>query len=144
MTGEQKLTLGDTTITLYLEPGHTPGALDLMIPVTDPGQPHLVSFVGGTGIPHGMDALLQYKKNFVQFFKAGEDLNVDAMISNHPWFDNTFTDGGKTDKYTRSLSRKASDPNPWVVGQSEYVNAMMADLECLESSIARLRETDAQ
>ena len=31
-TDGQKLTLGDTTVTLYITPGHTPGTLSVLIP----------------------------------------------------------------------------------------------------------------
>ena len=36
------LKLGNTTITLYLTPGHTPGTTSLVFPVTDNGQMHQV------------------------------------------------------------------------------------------------------
>ena len=45
----QKLTLGDTTLTFTLTPGHTPGTVSTLIPVTDNGTPHLVAEWGGTG-----------------------------------------------------------------------------------------------
>ena len=48
-TDGQKLTLGDTTLTLYLTPGHTPGTISTLIPVKDAGQPHLAAEWGGTG-----------------------------------------------------------------------------------------------
>ena len=44
----QKLTLGDTTLTLYLTPGHTPGTISTLIPVKDIGRPHLMAAWGGT------------------------------------------------------------------------------------------------
>ena len=48
-TDGEKLTLGDTTLRLYLTPGHTPGTISTLIPVTDHGQRHLVAEWGGTG-----------------------------------------------------------------------------------------------
>ena len=36
-TDGQKLTLGDTTLTLYITPGHTPGTISALIPVKDNG-----------------------------------------------------------------------------------------------------------
>ena len=47
-TDGQKLTLGDTTLTLYLTPGHTLGTISTLIPVKDGGTPHLVAEWGGT------------------------------------------------------------------------------------------------
>src|SRR5439155_13476037 len=43
------LTLGDTTLTLYLTPGHTLGTISTLIPVKDNGKPHLAAEWGGTG-----------------------------------------------------------------------------------------------
>jgi len=48
-TDGQKLTLGDTTLTMYLTPGHTPGTISTIIPVRDNGRPHVVAEWGGTG-----------------------------------------------------------------------------------------------
>ncbi len=48
-TDGQKLTLGDTTITIYLTPGHTLGTMSTLIPVKDNGKQHLVAEWGGTG-----------------------------------------------------------------------------------------------
>jgi metallo-beta-lactamase class B len=48
-TDGEKLMLGDTTLTLYLTPGHTLGTVSVLIPVKDNGKPHLVAEWGGTG-----------------------------------------------------------------------------------------------
>ena len=58
-TDGQKLTLGDTTVTLYKTPGHTLGTLSTLIPVTDNGTPHVAASWGGTAFnwmaqPHGL------------------------------------------------------------------------------------------
>ena len=42
-TDGQRLTLGDTTLTLYLTPGHTPGTISTLIPVRDQGRPHIAA-----------------------------------------------------------------------------------------------------
>ena len=47
-TDGYKLTLGDTTLTLHLTPGHTPGTISTIIPVKDQGRPHVVAEWGGT------------------------------------------------------------------------------------------------
>src|SRR6202161_131926 len=49
-TDGQKLTLGDTTITLYITPGHTPGTISTVFPVKDNGIPHLAALWGGVGL----------------------------------------------------------------------------------------------
>ena len=47
-TDGQRLTLGDTTITMYLTPGHTLGTISTVIPVKDGGTPHTAVAWGGT------------------------------------------------------------------------------------------------
>ena len=48
VTDGQKLTLGDTTLTLYLTPGHTEGTISTIVPVRDGGQRHVAAAWGGT------------------------------------------------------------------------------------------------
>src|ERR1043165_5626987 len=47
-TDGQKLTLGDTTLTIYITPGHTDGTLSFIFPVKDHGQTRVVAYGGGT------------------------------------------------------------------------------------------------
>jgi hypothetical protein len=47
----QKLTLGDRTMTLVNIPGHTPGALGVIVPVTHNGTPHVVMTFAATQMP---------------------------------------------------------------------------------------------
>ena len=44
----QKITLGDTSVTLIATPGHTPGTLSMIFTVKDNGKPLTVAYSGGT------------------------------------------------------------------------------------------------
>jgi len=55
ITDGQKLTLGGTALTFYLTPGHTPGTISFLVPVTDHGKPHLLSFWGGSALPRALE-----------------------------------------------------------------------------------------
>jgi len=59
-TDGQKFTLGDTTLTLYITPGHTPGTISALIPVKDNGKPHLAALWGGTGLNADRESLQSY------------------------------------------------------------------------------------
>ena len=59
-TDGQKLTLGDTTITLYITPGHTPGTISVVFPVKDNGTPHLAALWGGVGLNTDKESLQKY------------------------------------------------------------------------------------
>ena len=51
VTDGQKLTLGDTTVTIALTPGHTPGTLAILVPVKHRGQTHTALIMSGTQMP---------------------------------------------------------------------------------------------
>jgi metallo-beta-lactamase class B len=138
VTDGQKLTLGDTTVTLYITPGHTPSTISSIIPVTDHGQPHTVSFWGGTNLYVGADAVKQYRQSLARFIKIGEEAKVDGYISNHTYFDHSFTDG-ETDKFGQLKTRKAGDPNPFITGTDSFVRYEMVNYECAEANEARLQ-----
>ena len=40
-TDGMKLTLGDTTLTLYITPGHTPGTISTLVPLKDGNDSHV-------------------------------------------------------------------------------------------------------
>ena len=65
-TDGQKLTLGDTTITIYITPGHTGGTLSFLVPVKDHGVPHLAMEWGGTALSaqhvEGNAAVLHFER----------------------------------------------------------------------------------
>jgi metallo-beta-lactamase class B len=121
----QKLTLGGSTVTMYHTPGHSPGTISALIPVTDRGHPHLVSFVGGTAFPRNADAAKQYLASFRRFTNLGWDAGADAMISNHP-----YVAGGHTAAYA-SMFRGPNDANPFVAGEDGYLRFMGAYEKCL-------------
>src|SRR5215471_2876381 len=51
----QKITLGDTSVTLVFTPGHTPGTLSAIFTVKDNGTPLTVAHSGGTAFIVGND-----------------------------------------------------------------------------------------
>ena len=141
ITDGQKLTLGETTITFYITPGHTPGTVSMLLSVTDHGQPHLLSFWGGSAIPRDftptgttgrMDAgMLAYKESFSRFFKLGEDASVDGYIANHPYRDLTFVDG-KNDRIAKNAARKQGEPSAFI-NRETYIRYMSVAMECIDA-----------
>jgi metallo-beta-lactamase class B len=81
----QKLTLGDTTITMYLTPGHTMGTISLMIPVKDNGKTHMAAFWGGTALSRTSpyDNLVAYSSSAQKFEKVAAQAGADVLLSNH-------------------------------------------------------------
>jgi metallo-beta-lactamase class B len=129
-TDGQKLTLGDTTITLFVTPGHTPGTLSALIPVRDGGRTHLAALWGGTGLNPDRESISTYIKSAQRFDGIVQQAGADIILSNH-----TDWDGSKV--YLPLLAaRVPGAPNPYVVGTPAVRRYLKVAEEC---ATARLR-----
>jgi metallo-beta-lactamase class B len=136
-TDGQKLTLGDTSITMYFTPGHTPGTISTLIPVKDQGQPHLAAQWGGTGFnftitpdhakPYWFET---YARSASHFAEAVAASGADVHIANHPNQDNAAA------KLKALAMRKPGDPHPFVVGNATILRYLTMVRECSEAGLA--------
>jgi metallo-beta-lactamase class B len=144
-TDGQRLTLGDTTLTLYLTPGHTLATISTLIPVKDGGKPHLAALWGGTGFnwlrsrttyitPDRPDQFWfeTYRNSAERFRGIVQKAGADIILSNH-----TNTDGSKT-KLAALAKRKPGDPHPYVIGNDSVVRFLTVADECAKAGLARL------
>ena len=140
----QKLTLGDTTLTMYLTPGHTLGTISTLIPVKDNGTPHLVAEWGGTMFnwlrnrsayitPERPDRFWfeTYSQSARRFRDIVRSAGADALISNH-----TAYDGSKT-KLPAVQRRKPGEPNPYVIGTERVQRYLTTVDECAQAGLRR-------
>ena len=135
VTDGQKLTLGDTTITMYITPGHTPGTISYLIPVKDNGVPHLVAEWGGTAFnfPRSPEAFKTYAASAERFGDIVARAGADAIISNHSDYD-----GSKT-KIPALRARKAGDRNPYVIGNDAVKRYQTVAAECAKAWEIRMK-----
>jgi metallo-beta-lactamase class B len=138
VTDGQKLTLGDTTLTMYLTPGHTPGTISTIIPVKDNGRPHVVAEWGGTGFNFTVSPdkprsywYETYAKSSDHFRDVVKKSGADVLIANHP-----EQDGAKA-KLAALAMRKTGAPNPYVIGNDSVTRYVTMVGECARAS--RLR-----
>ena len=131
VTDGQKLTLGDTTITMVITPGHTAGVVSIIVPVKDNGIPHVLGLWGGTGPGTGMEMLKVYPLAVKHFFEYTDPAKVDVTISNHPFVDNSL------ELMAGLRNRKPGEPNPFVIGQENFKRYMNVIGECSEVWLAR-------
>ena len=66
-TDGQKLTLGDTTVTMYFTPGHTPGTISMLMPLMDGSRRHVGTIWGGNNFG------FQYFKDRAEAFRTYSD-----------------------------------------------------------------------
>jgi metallo-beta-lactamase class B len=132
-TDGQKLTLGDTTLTFYLTPGHTLGTVSVLIPVKDNGKPHLVAEWGGTGFnfQHSRERFQTYVDSAARFGDIVARAGADALIANH-----TNLDGSKI-KIPALATRKPGEEHPYVIGKDAVRGYVKVAEECARASLLR-------
>jgi metallo-beta-lactamase class B len=131
-TDGQRLTLGDTTLTLYITPGHTPGTISTLIPVTDNGTPHLAALWGGVGLNSDRESVQTYIASARRFSDIVRQAGADIILSNH-------TDWDQSKINLPLLKQRAPGiPNPYVVGNERVVDYLTVAQECATSRIVGL------
>ncbi len=108
------ISLGETNIKVLLTPGHTKGAISLVINTTDNNIDHDVSIWGGTGLPNTLEENKKYLKSLNYFESFAIKNGVDAQISNHPFVNNLLDDM----KLLRL--RKSTEKNPLILTTEEF------------------------
>jgi metallo-beta-lactamase class B len=144
VTDGQKLTLGDSTLTLHLTPGHTLGTISSLIPVRDGGKPHVAAYWGGTAFnwvtnragyitPERPDSFWfgRYIDSAQRFRQLATAAGADVLLSNHTAFD------GSTTKLPAMASRRPSDAHPYVIGPAAVARYLTVAEECAKAG--RLR-----
>jgi metallo-beta-lactamase class B len=131
-TDGEKLTLGDTTITIYITPGHTGGTLSFLVPVKDRGESHLAMEWGGTALSGNTskEMLQSYISNAGRFQDIADGSGADVIIGNHTEYNDALA------RLERTKARKPGEPNPWVVGKGEVRNYLTVVQECAKSWLA--------
>jgi metallo-beta-lactamase class B len=139
-TDGYKLTLGDTTLALYLTPGHTPGTISTIIPVRDGNTRHVAMLWGGTGFNwrSGSPRYIQPKtpatfwyENYANSARKMRDISAkagaDIVLSNHPQYDNSTT------RLPMMAKRTAGQPNPYVIGKESVDRFLTVAEECAKA-----------
>jgi len=132
-TDGQKITLGDTTVTLVPTPGHTPGTLSMIFQVKDQGRPLTVAYSGGTAFnfPNDVPHFDTYIASQRKISAAAAAANATVLMTNHSEFDNAVT------KIKLMAARKAGEPHPFEVGRDAVVRYFKVMEECAQ--VARLK-----
>ena len=130
-----ELELGETTLTLHLTPGHTPGTISTLIPVRDGASEHVAALWGGTAfnfMGRGEDArwFREYIASAERFGRLAAEAGADVILSNHTRYD------GSTVKLPELRSRREGDPHPYVIGAESVARYMTVATECARAGLA--------
>jgi metallo-beta-lactamase class B len=115
-TDGMKVTLGETTVTTWATPGHTPGTLSYTFTVFDRGRPVNVSYSGGTAFNFPNRTPDPGIRNFQTYIDSQKHMAAQAaatgatvILSNHSEFDNAFNKN-------RMIAGRGNGPHPYEVG----------------------------
>jgi metallo-beta-lactamase class B len=131
----QKITLGNTSVTLIATPGHTPGTLSMIFAVKDNGKPLTVAYSGGTAFnfPSTAANFDTYIKSQSKMDAAAAAANATVFMSNHSEFDSATT------KIRMLASRKPGEAHPFEIGKEAVARYFIVTGECAQA--ARLKLT---
>jgi metallo-beta-lactamase class B len=128
-TDGQKFTLGDTTLTLYITPGHTPGTISVVFPVKDNGTPHLAALWGGVGLNTDRESVQTYIRSVQRFSGIVRQAGADIIFANH-----TDWDRSKINLAVLAI-RTPGSANPYIVGNAKVVNFLKVAEECATARV---------
>jgi metallo-beta-lactamase class B len=128
-TDGMKITLGGRTVTLYLTPGHTPGAISGIFQVHDHGKPLTVAYSGGTefnfvnDVPH-FDTYLDSVRRFAGIAAAA---GATIIMGNQSQFD------GAALKLRMLADRRPGEAHPLDVGAAAVARYFKIENECAQA-----------
>jgi metallo-beta-lactamase class B len=135
ITDGMKLTLGDTTLTMYQTPGHTNGTVSTLIPLRDGTTRHIGALWGGTLFNFGPDAarFRSYAESAAKFREIATAAGADVLLSNHTDYD------GTKQKLPALAQRRAGAPHPYVVGNDSVRRYLTVANECAQAALASVQ-----
>jgi metallo-beta-lactamase class B len=130
----QKITLGDTSVTIVTTPGHTPGTLSMIFTVKDGGRPIPVAYSGGTAFnfPSTVPNFDTYIKSQAKMAAAAAAVHATILMSNHSEFD------GAVSKIKMLAARKPGEPHPFELGEQAVARYFTVTTECAEAQRLKL------
>ena len=132
----QVLIVGDTKITVLHTPGHTPGTISVVFPVTQDGQKHMAVLMGGVGPRGDVAAHRGAIDGLERMLQFGRTAGVDVMFQIHEMFEDPIAMQAIIDAPTR----KRGQLNALVLGQQRFQTYGQMLQACWRARIAILEE----
>ena len=139
-TDGMKITLGGTTVTIWLTPGHTPGTMSYTFTVLDHGKPVNVAYSGGTAFNFVNNTPDPGIKNFQTYIDSQKHMAEKAaasgatvLLSNHSEFDNAVNKN-------RMLAGRGKGPHPYEIGADWVQRYFQVMQGCARAAQLRLEQ----
>jgi metallo-beta-lactamase class B len=126
----QKFVVGDVTFNFYVTPGHTPGTVSTIFRTTHNGEPHVIAFYGGGGMPQTADNKRLQIKSQGRFIELAKAAGADVLLANHQTQDGSLVK-------LEELRNRLPGMHPYVIGTDAVVRYYRVQQECARVSLAR-------
>ncbi|HZN26951.1 MAG TPA: MBL fold metallo-hydrolase [Burkholderiales bacterium] len=143
-TDGMKITLGESTVTIWLTPGHTPGTLSYTFAVVDRGKPLNVAYSGGTAFNFVNDRPDPGIRNFQtyidsqrHFAKQAAATGATVLLSNHSEFDSAVNKN-------RMIAGRGDGPHPYELGAGAVQRYFQVMQGCARAAQLRLEQKLAE
>jgi metallo-beta-lactamase class B len=143
-TDGMKITLGGTTVTIWLTPGHTPGTLSYTFTVVDRGKPVNVAYSGGTAFNFVNNTPDPGIRNFQTYIDSQKHIAEKAaatgatvILSNHSEFDNAVNKN-------RMLAGRGDGPHPYEIGSDLVQRYFRVMQGCARAAQLKLEQRAAE
>lgn len=105
-----KIKTGSVIFHVIATPGHSPGCMSFIFPVTDNGETHMAGIMGRSAVwPTQVETRLY--KSSIEYFKAfAQAAKCDVGLAFH----------SQESDFAKLRIRKPGEPNPLVIGQKKF------------------------
>jgi metallo-beta-lactamase class B len=126
------LRLGDTVLSFYLTPGHTPGSISVIFPVKDGNATYNAMFWGGTNFESARTAadLRKVAARIDQMRIIARKRRVFVHISNHNRYDRSL------DKVMRMQAPGYAGTNPFLLEPETVDRSLSVMAQCARAAAA--------
>ncbi len=123
---QDKISLGGVDFTIVETPGHTPGGISLLFPVTENGKEYTAILWGGTGVPKDRELQQKYKESAEYFSEIAKENGARVALTAHLFLDEGY------EKLIEIGSAKDGAKNPFILTENEmdiYLNNLILNAE---------------
>ncbi|KAK4499231.1 hypothetical protein PRZ48_009744 [Zasmidium cellare] len=132
----QIVDFGNFSIRFVATPGHTPGAMSLIFPVTDHGEQHLAGMNGGAGIASNSSAKENQVESYAKLAAVAKEAGVDTLVANHQTQDRSLMNFDLLNA-RQCAANGCVQANPYVIGTDAFVRYLEVQALCVRVQAAR-------
>jgi metallo-beta-lactamase class B len=134
----QVVKIGDTSITLVLIPGHTPGTIAAVFPVFDHGQRHVAVLTGGIGPTGGLEDHQTAIASIAHLSAVAKQAGVDVLIDPHEAIIDSTAWG-----YIMHPAERKANQNDLVVGADRFQRFTQMLSTCMKARVVMYQQPKA-